>query len=190
MPYSYSKAVQISNDDSLSPTIDIPEVAFGQSVGLRLDVVFTTGETRSDFVYIRIRNFPDIADVAFNDPVLQQCIDDAATANSLVDSGELTDLVCAGISDAAELEVFNNLVTVNFSGNTLVSLQPIIALEDLEYLDISGNPSLMCSEIDELAQRLTRGVDLIVDDECLSGANSQTASLHDSTTRPGARLSK
>jgi hypothetical protein len=170
IPYSYSKAVQIFNDDSLLPTIDIPEVAFGQSTGLRLDVVFTTGETRSDFVYIRIRNFPNIADVAFNDPVLQQCIDDAASSNSLVDSGELTDLVCAGVSDVAELEVFNNLVTVNFSGNTLVSLQPIIVLEDLEYLDISGNPTLLCSEVDELAQRLERGISLIVDDNCLSGA--------------------
>lgn len=107
-----------------------------------------------------------IADVSLPDPVLQQCIDDAAAAGNLVEVIELTTLSCAGVSDATGLDIFFGITSLDLAGNTLTSLQPILALANLQFLDISGNPSLPCEEIDILAQRLVEGTELIVDDTC------------------------
>lgn len=158
--------VDISGGDTLQPSVQLPSLDADAVATLQLDVSFTTGEMRVDTVNINIRAFLNIANVALNDTNLQQCVDDAATAGGFVEVVELTSLVCTGVTDATGIDVFSNLATLDLSGNSLTSLQPILALGNLQFVDLRGNPALPCSEIDQLAERLAEGTDLLVDDSC------------------------
>lgn len=159
-------SVSITAGDTLQPSVQLPSLDADAVATLQLDVGFTTGEMRTDTMDINIRAFPNIADVNFADTTLQQCVDDAATAGGFVEVIELTDLVCPGVSDVTGIDVFGNLTTLDLSGNTLTTLQPVIALSNLQFVDLRGNPTLPCAEIDQLAERLTEGTDLLVDDSC------------------------
>ncbi len=159
--------VSIVNGDTFQPDIVLPGVIADEAVELRLDVDFTTGQLRSDFITIFIDAYANFDELSFSDTTLQQCVDDAAAAGGLEDAGELDALSCSGVADAAGLDAFPNLVTLNLAGNSLTTLDPLLALGNLQFLDISGNPNLPCEQIDELAQRLAEGSELIVDDLCV-----------------------
>ncbi|MGI9272258.1 MAG: hypothetical protein ACR2QT_10815 [Woeseiaceae bacterium] len=158
--------VDITAGDTLQPSVQLPSVDTDAVALLQLDVSFTTGEMRTDTMNINIRAFLNIADVIFADANLQQCVDDAAMAGGFTEVIELTDLVCTGVSDTTGIDVFSNLTTLDLSGNTLTTLQSVLALNNLQFVDLRGNPTLPCAEIDQLAQRLTEGTDLLVDDSC------------------------
>jgi DNA-binding beta-propeller fold protein YncE len=154
---------QVNWVQTAGPTAIITD---GSIIIIRLDVEFTTGETLSDFVDIGVLAFPNIADVYVADPVLQQCIDDTATAGGLVEVQELQALSCIGATDVLGLDVFSSLSSLELQGNTLQSLQTLVDMTWLTYVDISGNQELPCTEIDALAQQLVEGATLIVDDIC------------------------
>lgn len=161
--------VVITNGDTFAPSIDLPSIPTSSVANLRLDVEFTGGQVRSDTMDIFIEAYPNIADIALPDGTLQQCVTDTANAGNLIEVGELTNLVCSGVADVSGLDVYTNLTSLELSGNTLTTLGPILQMYQLQYLDISGNPTLPCDEIDELAQRLEEGTELIVADTCLGG---------------------
>ncbi len=159
-------AAIISNGTTLQPSIELPSIASNQTVSFRLDLDFTTGEIQSDTINIQVVAFLNIADVSLPDAVLQQCVDDAATAGGLIEAQELTSLACSNVADTTTLEAFSGLATLELPNNSLDSLQTLINMTSLQFLDISGNPELACLEIDVLAQRLTEGVTLLVSDLC------------------------
>lgn len=158
--------VAITGDETFQPSVQLPAIDSDQTATIRLDVDFTSGVKRSDSVDIHIMAFAHIADVSLGDPVLQQCIADAAASGNLVEVIELTTLTCAGVSDADGLDIFSALTSLNLTGNSLTTLQPLLQFENLQFLDLSGNPSLPCEEVDALAQRLMEGTDLLADDTC------------------------
>ena len=160
----------IINGDTFQPDVVLPSVAADEAIELRLDVNFTTGEMRSDFITIFVDAYPNFSELTFADTTLQQCVDDAASAGGLEDAGQLTALTCTGVGDASGLDVFANLASLNLAGNTLTTLDPVLPLDNLQFLDISGNANLPCEQIDALAQRLVEGTDLIVDDLCQASA--------------------
>jgi len=160
-------ATVITNGDTFAPMVELPSLDETATAIFELRVEFTTGEVRTDRVEIRITPYPNIADLTFDDATLAQCVSDAAAQGNLVETPELTTLSCAGVSDVTGLDVFPNLTTLNLAGNTLTSLRPLLALDSLAFLDLSGNASLPCGEVDELATRLEEGVSLLVDDICL-----------------------
>ncbi len=160
--------VSITDGNTFTPTVELPSLDADAIATLELRVEFTTGEIRTDFVNIVIAAYPNIADLTFPDATLAQCVSDAAAAGNLIESAELTTLTCAGVADVTGLDIFPNLATLDLAGNTLSSLQPLLTLDSLEFLDLSGNSSLPCGEIDELATRLEEGVSLIVEDICLA----------------------
>ena len=176
-------AVVISGGDTFQPTVQLPAVDSDQTATIRLDVDFTNGSRRSDSVDIHIVAFAHIADVSLGDPVLQQCIDDAS--GNLVEVVELTALTCASVLDTTGLDIFSALTSLDLTGNSLSSLEPLLQLDNLQFLDISGNPLLPCEEVDVLAERLMEGTDLITDDTCQGnltldlGANGFDAALHE-----------
>ena len=158
--------VVVTGGDTLQPSAELPSVDEDAVVTMQLDVSFTTGEQRVDTMLIFIRAFPNISDVSLPDAALQQCVDDAATVGGLIEVVELTSLACTGVSDVSGLDAFDNLSSLNLSDNSLTSLQAILGLANLEFVDLRGNPTLRCDEIDQLAERLTEGTDLLVDDAC------------------------
>ncbi len=158
----------ITNGDTFTPMVELPSLDQSANAIFELRVEFTTGEVRTDRVEITVNPYPNIADLTFDDATLAQCVSDAAALGNLIETPELTTLTCAGVTDVTGLDVFPNLTTLNLAGNALTSLQPLLALDSLEFLDLSGNSSLRCGEIDELASRLEEGVSLLVDDICLA----------------------
>ena len=178
-------AVVITDSDTFQPSVQLPAIDSDQTATIRLDVDFASGDRRSDSVDIHIIAFPNIADVTLDDPVLQQCIVDAAADDNLVEVIELTTLACAGVSNTDGLDVFSALTSLDLTGNSLSSLQPLLQLDNLQFLNVSGNPLLPCEEVDVLAQRLIEGAELIVDDTCQKGialdlgSNGFDAVLHE-----------
>ena len=176
-------AVSITGGDTFQPRVRLPAVDSDQTATIRLDIVFTSGARRSDSVHIRIKAIAHIADVSLGDPVLQQCIDEAS--GDLVEVVELTALTCASVSDTTGLDIFSALTSLDLAGNSLSSLEPLLPLANLRFLDISGNPLLPCEEVDALARRLMEGTDLITDDTCQAnlaldlGAYGFDAALHE-----------
>ena len=176
-------AVSITGGDTFQPRVRLPAVDSDQTATIRLDIVFTSGARRSDSVHIRIKAIAHIADVSLGDPVLQQCIDEAS--GDLVEVVELTALTCASVSDTTGLDTFSALTSLALAGNSLSSLEPLLPLANLRFLDISGNPLLPCEEVDALARRLMEGTDLITDDTCQAnlaldlGAYGFDAALHE-----------
>ena len=176
-------AVSITGGDTFQPRVRLPAVDSDQTATIRLDIVFTSGARRSDSVHIRIKAIAHIADVSLDDPVLQQCIDDAS--GNLVEVVELAALTCASVSDTTGLDIFSALTSLDLAGNSLSSLEPLLQLENLQFVDISGNPLLPCEEVDALARRLMEGTDLITDDTCQGnialdlGGNGFDAALHE-----------
>ncbi len=161
--------VTITGADTLQPSVELPGIDVDDVVTMQLDVSFTTGERRIDTMSIFIQAFPLIADVTLADAVLQQCVDAAASGGGLSEVGELTTLSCADVANAAGIEVFANLESLTLANNTLETLQPLLALDSLLFLDLRGNTTLPCNEVDQLAERLAEGTDLLVDDTCLGG---------------------
>ena len=176
-------AVAITDGDTFQPSVRLPAVDSDQTATIRLVVDYASGATRADSVDIHIMAFAHIADVSLGDPVLQQCIDDAS--GNLVEVVELTALTCASVSDTTGLDIFSALASLDLADNSLSSLQPLLQLENLQFLDISGSPLLPCEEVDALARRLMEGTDLITDDTCQAntaldlGGNGFDAALHE-----------
>ena len=178
-------AVVITDGDTFQPSVDLPAIDNDQTATIRLDVDFISGNRRSDSVDIHIIVSPKIAEIILDDPALQQCIVDAAAAGNLVKVIELTTLRCEGVSDLNGFDIFSSLTSLDLAGNSLSSLQPLIQLNKLQFLNVSGNPSLPCEEVEVLAQRLMEGAELIADDTCLGkialdlGSNGFDAALHE-----------
>ena len=178
-------AVVITDGDTFQPSVDLPAIDYDRTATIRLDVDFISGNRRSDSVDIHIIVSPKIAEIILDDPALQQCIVDAAAAGNLVEVIELTTLRCEGVSDLNGFDIFSSLTSLDLAGNSLSSLQPLIQLNKLQFLNVSGNPSLPCEEVEVLAQRLMEGDELIADDTCLGkialdlGSNGFDAVLHE-----------
>jgi hypothetical protein len=161
--------VAITDGDTFTPSVELPSVPASSVANLRLDVEFNDGQVRSDTINIFIDAYPNIADVSLPDATLQQCITDTASVGDLIETGEVTNLACSGVADVSGLGVFALLTSLELPANTLTTLGPILQLDQLQYLDISGNSQLPCDEIDQLAERLEEGTELIVADTCLGG---------------------
>lgn len=159
-------AVTIEHGNTFSPNIALPSVDASVSVTLRLDVEFVTGESRSDSITVGVIAFPNIADQVLADSALQQCIDDAAADGGFVETPELTILNCSGVASLGGIGAFTGLVSLELPGNSIDSLAPLLELQDLQFLNVSGTPGLPCAEIDALAERLDEGNELLVHDIC------------------------
>ena len=186
--------VVITGGDSFQPTVQLPAVRVDETATLRLDVDFTSGERRSDSVDIRIIAFAHIADVSLRDPGPaamrhEQCSPMPRLPATSSRWSSLTTLACPGVSDTDGFDVFSALTSLDLAGNSLTSLQPLLRLDNLRFLDVSGNPLLPCNELDLLARRLVEGTDLIADDTCQGnisldlGSYGFDAALHEAANR-------
>ena len=180
-------AVTINAADTFEPVVDLPGVDADATVTLQLSVEFAGGQSRTDVIDIAIDAYPNVGDLTFTDPVLQQCIVDTASADGYSDAGEFVNLSCSGISSVEDLAQLPNLVSLSLPDNQLSSLTSLIAMTNLQFLDLSGNETLHCDDVDILAQRLDEGTNLIVSDLCVDALAIELGAIGFDTHLDSAR---
>ncbi len=155
----------LTNAESARPTLALPELAASETLTFELSVSNGLQETSRDFVNIEVEALPELADLSLPDPVLQQCLIDAASATGSTDIGVITVLDCAGVSSIDGLPALPGATDVVLTGNMLPSALAFLDWPSLATLDLRGNEALPCAELDQL--ELAFGSGLLAEDNCL-----------------------
>ena len=90
------------------------------------------------------------------DPALKTCIKQAIRDQNISSPSELKNLQCSysGIQNLEGLDQFSRIEKLSFKGNQLTSVDYLLLLTHLEYLDISENPITDCQAVTQLRQLL------------------------------------
>ena len=107
------------------------------------------------------------SDYQIADPGLNSCIKQVVIDQSIKRAEDLRRINCsyAGISNLEGLKRFIGLTTINLANNRLTDVKPLMFFGQLSRLDISGNESVACTDLEVLAQLLP--TELIAPDNCL-----------------------
>ncbi len=105
--------------------------------------------------YSNYRIAPTVSSLTFKDSNLAGCA--ALTQNTLIPNFTSFDCVNQNIRSLIGIENLNALTHVNFQDNDLYSLQPLLLLPNLEVAIISGNDSVICSDLTRLESKLGSG---------------------------------
>jgi Leucine-rich repeat (LRR) protein len=100
------------------------------------------------------------------DENLRSCISESIRSNLVTGAGDLQMLSCnyAGITNLAGIQQFTQLSHIKLDHNNLVGIEPLLFLENLRLVDITGNSEVACREIAELKKLI--GKDLLISDSC------------------------
>jgi K319L-like, PKD domain len=156
----------IAEPNELTTRITLASVSALEVAVFSLTVTDIFGnEARSD-VRVTVQPYTNISDLVLPDATFQQCITQAGEDHGLEDVAEFTALSCSGVGDYFGVTLFPNLTSLTLTDSTLTSLDTLLNLPELEYVDISGNTQFSCSEVKQLAEQLVLGSTLIAEDAC------------------------
>ncbi len=145
--------VTIEGADQAAPTIILPELEAHTDIVLELTVTDDRGGVDTQQTTIRALRYVDFSNVNLTDADLDACIDDLASGSSLTDAGSITSLDCAGreIKSLAGISVLRELRVLDLSDvDFLGGLEPLLELQNLETLDVSGQRFLQCDQVAQL----------------------------------------
>ena len=91
-------------------------------------------------------------DYQITDAGLRACIAQTISDQDIVRAEQLTALICtySGIETLSGLGRFTQLETVNLANNRLKNIKPLLFLGQLQRVNISDNPDLVCADIKPL----------------------------------------
>tara|TARA_R110002073_G_scaffold75945_1_gene185036 strand:+ start:3065 stop:6316 length:3252 start_codon:yes stop_codon:yes gene_type:complete len=158
-------AIQAAN--SLNAQITLPAVSANTSLAFKFEITLADGSTYSKPIEVSVLANTNVADIHFPDKNLAACISETVGSAATVDVAELTSLSCENVANAKGIEKLSYLINLNLSNSSLKSLTPLLGLERIEQLDLSGNQSLACEELDELEANVVNGAGLVKDDVCI-----------------------
>jgi len=100
------------------------------------------------------------------DENLRTCVSETIRFHSVMGAGDLERLSCsyAGITSLAGIQQFTQLTHIKLDHNNLIGIEPLLSLENLRLVDITGNSEVACREIAELKKLI--GKDLLISDTC------------------------
>ncbi len=100
------------------------------------------------------------------DENLRTCVSETIRFQSVMGAGDLERLSCsyAGITSLAGIQQFTQLTHIKLDHNNLIGIEPLLSLENLRLVDITGNSEVACREIAELKKLI--GKDLLISDTC------------------------
>ena len=100
------------------------------------------------------------------DENLRTCVSETVESQSVSRADDLETLSCsyAGITNLAGIQQFTQLTQIKLDHNNLVGIAPLLFLENLRLVDITGNSEVACREIAELKKLI--GKDLLILDTC------------------------
>lgn len=101
------------------------------------------------------------------DSGLNSCIKQAIIDKSIQRAEDLRSINCsyAGISNLDGLKRFTGLTTINLANNRLTNIRQLTFFGQLSRLDLSGNESLACTDIETLRELLP--TELVAPQNCL-----------------------
>lgn len=107
------------------------------------------------------------SDYQIPDPGLNSCIKQAIIDRSIKRGEDLRSINCsyAGIENLDGLKRFTGLTTINLANNRLTNIKPLMFFGQLSRLDLSGNESLACADIETLRELLP--TKLVAPQHCL-----------------------
>ena len=108
------------------------------------------------------------SDFDVKDQALQNCLAQTISDQAITDIRNLRSLNCshAGIENLEGLTHFKWLEIINLSENKLRDIKPLVFLGQLQKVDLRGNNSLPCNDLDAL-EKFTL-YQLLVPDTCLN----------------------
>lgn len=145
--------VIIEGADQAAPTIILPELDAHTDIVLELTVTDDRSGIDTQQTTIRALRYVEFSNINLPDGDLDACIDGLASGLSLTDSGSVTSLDCAGreIKSLAGISVLRELRVLDLSDlDFLGGLEPLLELQNLETLDVSGQRFLQCDQIAQL----------------------------------------
>ncbi len=169
--------VSIQGANSLNAEITLPSVSANTSLVFNFEIILANGSTYSDQVEVSVLAYANLRDIDFIDQNLLNCVSDIISSTSIVEVAELTSLSCENVSDASGIEELNNLTSLNLSNNLLTSLTPLLGLELIEQLNLSGNESLACEQIQDLESNLVNITEFFKDDLCVANKGVELGSI-------------
>lgn len=169
--------VSLNNADTLTATFTLPNITADTSLLFNFEITLANGSKISDQMKVYATAYVNIRDITFADMNLSNCISDSVSNVATSDITELTSLSCENITNLAGIASLSYLTNLNLKANTLDSLTPILALEKLEHLDISGNDSLDCEQIEELQSSLDKLSSLTKDDLCITNRGVELGAI-------------
>jgi len=100
------------------------------------------------------------------DENLRSCVSETIRSNLVTGVGDLKMLSCsyAGITNLAGIQQLTQLSHIKLDHNNLVGIEPLLFLENLRLVDITGNSEVACRDIAELKKLI--GKDLLISDTC------------------------
>ena len=106
-------------------------------------------------------------DYQIPDSGLNSCIKQAIIDRSIKRAQDLRSINCsyAGVDNLDGLKRFTGLTTVNLANNSLTSIKPLMFFGQLSRLDLSGNESVDCKDVETLKNLLP--TELIAPRHCL-----------------------
>jgi Leucine-rich repeat (LRR) protein len=107
------------------------------------------------------------SDYQIPDPGLNSCIKQAIIDRSIKRGEDLRSINCsyAGIENLDGLKRFTGLTTINLANNRLTNIKPLMFFGQLSRLDLSGNESLACADIETIRELLP--TELVAPQHCL-----------------------
>jgi len=111
---------------------------------------------------------PLLAVETTDDPALTACLQQTVEDTGIVAPEELTQLICssAGIRSINDLPHYPALKRLSLKGNELTAVAAASQLTQLEFLDVSDNPSLDCTHIALIRKSLGDQVEIVLPDHC------------------------
>ncbi|MCB1706824.1 MAG: hypothetical protein KDI17_18330 [Halioglobus sp.] len=160
-------AATLRRADTLTAEVTLPSVNADTSVLFSFQVTLADGSTHSDLIAVNVSAFMDISAINFQDPALAECVADNAARTSSVDAGELTALSCDNVTDSGGIGRLVNLTSLSLRNGALASLSPILRLQRLETLDLSGDLSLPCDQLADIETTLANITEFTLEDSCI-----------------------
>ena len=90
------------------------------------------------------------------DSALAHCVEQAIADQHITQASELTSLACthAGVTKLEGITIFTGLNQLDFSGNNLTEIKPLLFLPYLADANLTENPALNCADAQLLLKQL------------------------------------
>lgn len=169
--------VSVQGANSKDAEIVLPSIDTDTSLVFDFTIMLEGGSTYSDQVEVIVLAYTHLSDIEFADQALSGCVAEISSGTSLVDVTEVSSLHCENVSDISGIEQLAYLTSLSLSDNSVTSLTPLFGLSSLEQLDLSGNPSLFCEQIEAIESTLPVLVNFVKDDLCIANRGVELGAI-------------
>ena len=112
----------IAAPDSLSTTVELPDVSATEWLSFDLVVGNGTGMRSVDTAWVRVEALAPVSATPVPDPALRQCIESQAAAIGAADVGDIRTLTCSNVRDLTGIDRYPRLRELILVGDSVLRL--------------------------------------------------------------------